>query len=931
MLSMPGGARAAVLGHTISALGKDATAAAWNPACLGLLRKHEFSLSHAEMPLSVRHETLIAAFPREYLGAFAVRGEILAGGAFKDSRTVDELESAPEASDLLAGAAYGGAIVPDHVYVGAGASVFQSRLADSQARGVAGDFFLLLSGGSFRFALGAKNIGPAISYGSAQEALPSALVLGLGQDFPGKRTFCWGLGAARYLGQPIEATLAAEYGFLNMALRAGYTASLDTATFDALAGLRLGTGFREQRYAVDYAWEHGPSDLGGTHYLSIAATFKEIIPKNAEDYFQIGLKHFRKGNYRRAIDECENALRVNPNLWKAHTLISESYSNMRKAAGMELALIYTSNMRGEIAARAEGKGAMGGMARQATAIRQLRSQNPSHLVLDGGNLITAKTQPIKIEYMLKAVSMMGYSALGIGASELARGLEKVCFPAKGLDLAYTATNIELNDMPAIVRHRMMDAGKYKVGLFSVLGQTLEQPGTGGTKILRLLSELGEQLHEAGKADLRIVTADLSMEEIGAVIKQFPEIDVILTNSNATVFARPMVIGNTLVLSPGAGGRHVGCLTLLFNESRELLSYQHRMIRLSQEVAPDQQIEDLLNQLLIQTELEQTGDSLRLKRGIPSGMVLFVSDRTGTKNVYLRFLKSNVEFRLTSPPENHFAPIYSPVNSKVAYVREWSDSLGATYRDLWTMELPGAKKKAITHRERVFAAAWHPGTGLLYFCSDSMGNSEIYRTGPEGESRMNLTQTADADETEIIFSPAGKEMVYVSNRDQKQQLYISGVDGSNSLRMTDEDCNHGSPAYSADGKYLAYLSDKLGFGGKKDLAVQNLETNGIKYLTQNANVRSFLWLPEGEKILYEAGVNLTDLNVVRLSDTYAEKLLPTDSIKDYSERNPRLVWFENEPWVLYEKAWENKTILNRVRLDGNDDMGCVVENPNNTLR
>ncbi len=931
LLSMPEGARAAVMGHAITALGADATASMWNPACLGLLRRHEFSLTHSEMMLGVRHETFAAAFPFEYLGAFAVRCDLLTSGSFRDSRDGNEVADSPTASDLLIGLSYGGALIPDHIYVGAASQVFQSRLADEDSRGIAGDFFMLLKAGSFRFAVGAKNLGPSITYIQEKEYLPSGVVVGLGQSFSRKRSFSWGLGAARYLGQPVEASIAAEFGLPYIVLRTGYTAAIDTTAFDPTAGLRLGIGFREQRYAADYGWERGPADLGSTHYISFSAAFKEIVPKTAEDYYRSALKHFKKGNYRRAIEESENALGVNPNLWKAHTLISESYSTLRKAAGLELTLIYTANLQGEIGPQMEGKGAVGGMARQATAIRQLRSQNPLHLVLDGGNQFTANTQPLKIDYMLKAASLMGYSTLGAGAGELGRGLEKVCYPAKKFGMAFTLTNAETPDMPSLVREQILHVkDKYKVAVFGVIGQKAKPAQPEGVRVLNLIAELRERMRNAEKADLRVVMADASSQEIHAIAKEFPQVDVILLSGSEMVYGRPQVLGKTLVLSPGARGRHVGALTLYFTENRQLLSYQHRMIRLSQEVAPDPEVEDLLHQLLIKTEMESTGEDLKFRQGVPSGMVLFVSDRAKTRNIYVKFMKRNTEFRLTSAPHDHFAPVYSPVNGKIAYIEQWTDSLGAVYRDLWTMELPGAKKKAVTRRERVSAAAWHPATGMLFFCSDSADNADIYRTGPEGEQRHNLTQTADADETGIIFSASGKEMVYVTNRDRKQQLYIAGADGSNPLRMTDEDCNHAAPQYSPDGRYLAYLSDKMGSGGKMDLAVVNLETNGTKYLTQNSNVRSFRWLPEDGKLVYEAGVNLTDLNLVRLSDGFAEKLLPTETIKDYSERNPRLVWFEGEFWILFEKAWETKSILHRVRLNGTDQRPCAVENPNNSL-
>ena len=176
----------------------------------------------------------------------------------------------------------------------------------------------------------------------------------------------------------------------------------------------------------------------------------------------------------------------------------------------------------------------------------------------------------------------------------------------------------------------------------------------------------------------------------------------------------------------------------------------------------------------------------LEKGDIQGKVLFVSDRSGAKQIYLKFMKTNMTYRLTDGPLAHYAPEVSEANGKVAYMEWVHAAANKSFHDLWTMELAGAKKRRITVRENVRNILWHPSGKALYFCSDSSGDYEIYQTGPEGEGRNNISQSPQSNETEFQFGRGGRDMAFVTDRDEKTQIYLTGEgEEKEPLRLTEE--------------------------------------------------------------------------------------------------------------------------------------------------
>jgi TolB protein len=121
---------------------------------------------------------------------------------------------------------------------------------------------------------------------------------------------------------------------------------------------------------------------------------------------------------------------------------------------------------------------------------------------------------------------------------------------------------------------------------------------------------------------------------------------------------------------------------------------------------------------------------------------------------------------------------------------------------------------------------------------------------DGESaRLMTTRSRD---TEPSFSPDGRHILFTSDRTGQPQIYRIAANGSgNAERMTFEGSYNASPRYSPDGKSFAFVQQR---GGRYNVAIQNLATGEIQYLTSGHEDRYPAFAPNGKAILYATEIS-----------------------------------------------------------------------------
>jgi Tol biopolymer transport system component len=127
--------------------------------------------------------------------------------------------------------------------------------------------------------------------------------------------------------------------------------------------------------------------------------------------------------------------------------------------------------------------------------------------------------------------------------------------------------------------------------------------------------------------------------------------------------------------------------------------------------------------------------------------------------------------------------------------------------------------------------------------------EIYVIDPTTGVKTNLTNNSVLDAIPA-FSADGKKIAFTSNRDGDYDIWVMDADGSNQTNLTsNSNATDADPAFSSDGSKIAFESHR---GGDRAIYVMNAaDGSSPTRLTTNINGDDPVFSPDGKKIAFES--------------------------------------------------------------------------------
>jgi len=134
--------------------------------------------------------------------------------------------------------------------------------------------------------------------------------------------------------------------------------------------------------------------------------------------------------------------------------------------------------------------------------------------------------------------------------------------------------------------------------------------------------------------------------------------------------------------------------------------------------------------------------------------------------------------------------------------------------------------------------------LVFTTKLTTQTSDIFLLESLDGKPINLTQNP-APDSYPRWSPDGRRIAFVSERDGDEEIYIMDIKTRKVERLTHHPGGDRYPTWSPDGRKIAFLSS--GENGKWDLRLIDLITRRVKILSKVVT-GSFDWHPDGRRLI-----------------------------------------------------------------------------------
>ena len=238
-------------------------------------------------------------------------------------------------------------------------------------------------------------------------------------------------------------------------------------------------------------------------------------------------------------------------------------------------------------------------------------------------------------------------------------------------------------------------------------------------------------------------------------------------------------------------------------------------------------------------------------------------------------------RLTESNALEQQPLWSPDGTRIVFTRTTfmsaEDDEGNS--DIYLMNADGSGIiQLIDHPKQDQRPVWLPGGREIAFQSDRDGNEAIYVINVDGSNLRHLTQVSLKPPQQdfpqipglhgrVSWSPDGTRIAFYSGTGD---IFVMNADGSNRTSLpygTGFEFLWGAvPAWSPDGARIAFMS---GQDGNFEIYVSGIDGSNLLRLTNSSGDDWFpVWSPDGTRVVFSqegSGIYVVELGAASVAD------------------------------------------------------------------
>lgn len=238
------------------------------------------------------------------------------------------------------------------------------------------------------------------------------------------------------------------------------------------------------------------------------------------------------------------------------------------------------------------------------------------------------------------------------------------------------------------------------------------------------------------------------------------------------------------------------------------------------------------------------------KSLMGSKIYFISDRTGSKEVWHMNYDGSEQKPVTAYGNMSRMPTVSLDGSKLAFTT-WREGTPKLYIHSLTTgrRLTFYNQNASLNMTPEFL----PDGSKMLFSSTAGGDSaQIYIANADGSGIQRVTSTRSIEVEARVNPKTGRDLVFTSGRTGHPQIFKMTIEGGDVQQLTPGEGEATNPAWSPDGKMIAFAWTR-GFDiGNFNIFVMDVATRNVIQLTHGAGRNENpSWAPDGYHIVFSS--------------------------------------------------------------------------------
>ena len=214
-------------------------------------------------------------------------------------------------------------------------------------------------------------------------------------------------------------------------------------------------------------------------------------------------------------------------------------------------------------------------------------------------------------------------------------------------------------------------------------------------------------------------------------------------------------------------------------------------------------------------------------------IAYTSYRRGYPDIFIALIYQGLQETPTNGVGQNWLPMFSPDGTRIAFISNRDGN-----PELYVMNRDGANVRRITNNPAIDSTpTWSPNGTQIAFTSDRSGSPQIYIIGADGLNLRRITTNDSYADRPTWSPPPFNEIAYAARTGPGYDIKVYDLATSETRLITFGEGSNESPAYSPNGRHIAFTSTR---SGRTQVYTMGRDGKNVRQLTKDGNNYTPAW-------------------------------------------------------------------------------------------